>query len=61
MNGDVTTLRLALHRSGYAPIPVHGKAPPLKDWSQKIDATPDEIALWGSFTVARITLVALPG
>jgi hypothetical protein len=27
-----TALRLQLLANGYAPIPVHGKQPPLKEW-----------------------------
>jgi len=43
---DVTALRLQLRRAGFHPIPVEGKAPPMKGWSQKFDTSEDEIRLW---------------
>jgi hypothetical protein len=42
-----TDLRLQLHRNGYAPLPLIGKAPVLPKWTQtEIDAW--QIALWSS-------------
>jgi hypothetical protein len=41
-----TTLRLQLRSSGYAPVPVEGKRPSLKEWQKKADANADEIQLW---------------
>ena len=39
-------LRLHLHRNGYAPLPLIGKAPVLKNWQQKTETNAQEIALW---------------
>src|SRR5262245_39076556 len=45
--GDsLATLRLKLRRGGYHPLPVEGKAPPMKGWQDKFDTTADEIRLW---------------
>jgi len=41
-------LRLHLHRNGYAPLPLIGKAPVLKNWQQKTETNAQEIALWPS-------------
>jgi putative DNA primase/helicase len=41
-----TALRLQLLANGYAPIPVDGKRPPLKDWQMKTDPNAEEIELW---------------
>jgi hypothetical protein len=41
-----TALRLQLLANGYAPIPVDGKRPPLKDWQKKINPNAEEIELW---------------
>ena len=41
-------LRLHLHRNGYAPLPLIGKAPVLKNWQQKTDSNEGEIELWSS-------------
>jgi hypothetical protein len=38
-------IRLQLHRNGYAPLPLVGKAPVLKNW-QQINTTAREIELW---------------
>jgi hypothetical protein len=43
-----TDIRLQLHRNGYAPLPLIGKAPVLKNWQQKTETNPQEIALWSS-------------
>jgi RecA-family ATPase len=42
-----TAQRLKLLANGYAPIPVEGKRPPLKDWQKKTNANAAEIDLWG--------------
>jgi AAA domain/Bifunctional DNA primase/polymerase, N-terminal len=41
-----TAQRLELLANGYAPIPVEGKRPPLKDWQKKTNANATEIDLW---------------
>ena len=41
-----TTIRTQLHRVGYAPIPVNGKIPPLKEWEKKTETNDTEIGLW---------------
>src|SRR6516164_3647419 len=41
-----TARRLQLLANCYAPIPVDGKRPPLKDWQKKTDANAEEIELW---------------
>src|SRR6516225_4779145 len=41
-------LRLHLHRNGYCPLPLIGKAPVLKNWQQKTDTNESEIELWSS-------------
>jgi hypothetical protein len=43
-----TDVRLTLHQNGYAPLPLNGKAPPLKNWQQKLETNSAEIDLWGS-------------
>jgi hypothetical protein len=42
----ITKLRLKLRENGYAPLPLSGKVPPMDNWTEKTDSTPDEIALW---------------
>ena len=41
-------LRLHLHRNGYCPLPLIGKAPVLNNWQQKTDSNESEIELWSS-------------
>jgi hypothetical protein len=41
-----TALRLKLLANGYAPLPIEGKRPPLKNWQKKINANAAEIELW---------------
>jgi hypothetical protein len=41
-----TALRLRLLANGYAPLPIEGKRPLLKDWQKKTDANVAEIELW---------------
>ena len=41
-----TALRLKLLTNGYAPLPIEGKRPPLKDWQKKTSTNAAEIALW---------------
>jgi hypothetical protein len=41
-----TARRLALLANGYAPLPIQGKRPPLKNWQKKTDANAAEIELW---------------
>ena len=41
-----TGQRLKLLANGYAPLPIEGKRPPLKNWQKKIDANAAEIELW---------------
>jgi hypothetical protein len=43
---NATSLRLQLHRAGYSPIPVEGKAPAPRAWQQIVNSNPEEIALW---------------
>ena len=37
---------MQLRRAGYAPLPVNGKIPPLKEWEKKIETNDTEIGLW---------------
>jgi bifunctional DNA primase/polymerase-like protein len=41
-----TARRLALLASGYAPLPIEGKRPPLNDWQKKTATKVAEIELW---------------
>jgi len=41
-----TALRLQLWANGYAPLPIEGKRPPLKDWQKKTTTNAQEIELW---------------
>ena len=41
-----TARRLRLLENGYAPLPIEGKRPPLKDWQKKTDTNAAEIELW---------------
>jgi hypothetical protein len=43
---EATAVRTQLHRAGYAPIPLDGKRPQLKDWTAKTATTEAEIGLW---------------
>jgi hypothetical protein len=43
---DVTALRLQLRAAGFSPLPTEGKAPPMNGWTDKLDASDDEIRLW---------------
>jgi hypothetical protein len=53
---SATELRLGLHRSGYSPLPIMGKAPPLKNWQDKLESSPAEIEIWGkTFAYAEST------
>src|SRR6266850_5235063 len=54
---DIIALRLALRRTGFAPIPLFGKEPPaygknnkrkgLSGWQRLQEVTPEEIEMWG--------------
>jgi hypothetical protein len=44
---DPTERRLRLREAGFSPVPVQGKAPPLKSWQDKLDSDAEEITLWG--------------
>jgi 8-oxo-dGTP pyrophosphatase MutT (NUDIX family) len=41
-----TARRLALLANGYAPLPIEGKRPPLKDWQKKTAVSEAEIEFW---------------
>jgi Bifunctional DNA primase/polymerase, N-terminal len=41
-----TRRRLKLLANGYAPLPIEGKRPPLKDWQNKTATNAAEIKLW---------------
>jgi hypothetical protein len=41
-----TARRLRLLENGYAPLPIEGKRPPLKDWQKKTATNAAEIELW---------------
>jgi AAA domain/Bifunctional DNA primase/polymerase, N-terminal len=41
-----TAQRLKLLANGYAPLPIEGKRPPLKNWQKKTAANAAEIELW---------------
>jgi hypothetical protein len=43
-----TAQRLKLLANGYAPLPIDGKRPPLKDWQKKTVTNTTEIELWGT-------------
>jgi hypothetical protein len=45
---DQLDVRLQLHRNGYAPLPLVGKACYLKQWETKTDTSADEIRRWPS-------------
>jgi hypothetical protein len=48
--------RKRLLHAGYAPLPVNGKSPPLKAWSEKTQTNDGEIDLWSQlFPAARST------
>src|SRR5262249_7677060 len=48
--------RRQLLHAGYAPLPVIGKIPPLKEWQQKTKTNDEEIDLWSKlFPDARST------
>ena len=42
---NISLLRCSLRAAGYAPLPIQGKRPPMKDWSQ-LAATDADIAAW---------------
>jgi hypothetical protein len=42
-----TEYRLHLRRAGFAPLPLNGKRPTLKEWTAKGNTNDDEIRLWG--------------
>jgi hypothetical protein len=42
----ILSLRLCLKAGGYAPIPVNGKRPPMKGWSELGGASADDIRAW---------------
>src|SRR5262249_20344480 len=42
---DRLSLRRNLKTSGFTPIPINGKRPPMEQWS-KLQATEEEIAVW---------------
>jgi hypothetical protein len=44
---EATQQRLSLRGAGYSPLPIQGKAPPLKGWQDKLESNADEIELWG--------------
>src|SRR5262245_34740007 len=41
-----TQLRLRLHKAGFSPIPVSGKAPSLPGWQKMFDTNDATIELW---------------
>jgi hypothetical protein len=41
-----TALRLKLLANGYAPLPIEGKRPPLKEWQKKTTTNAAEIEFW---------------
>ena len=41
-----TVLRHTLLDTGYAPIPINGKIPPLEEWQKKLDVSHQEIISW---------------
>jgi hypothetical protein len=43
---DFTQYRLQLCRNGYAPIPVVGKIPPMKEWEKRTDTSEGDIEIW---------------
>jgi len=47
VNGPAA-LRKQLRRTGFVPLPVIGKAPPLEGWSLKTETNDGEIDLWSS-------------
>jgi hypothetical protein len=43
---SISTTRLKLFENGYAPIPVKGKIPALKEWQKRTDTNPEEFKVW---------------
>jgi hypothetical protein len=43
---DQLEVRLQLHRCGYSPLPLIGKAPVFKNWPQRTDTSEREIQRW---------------
>ena len=42
-----TEIRMSLRKSGYAPLPLFGKAPSmLKNWQDRLNSNDEEIAMW---------------
>jgi hypothetical protein len=41
-----TALRCNLKASGFPPLPINGKRPPMKDWSALLEASEDVIKTW---------------
>jgi hypothetical protein len=56
-----TDIRLQMHRNGYAPLPLIGKAPVLKNWQQKTETNASEIELWPSICPGANDTGALTG
>jgi hypothetical protein len=46
VKSDLTSRRRLLKLTGYAPIPLIGKSPNLKEWQRKLDVPFDEIERW---------------
>ena len=44
---DVLAKRAKLLRAGYAPLPLHGKIPPLKRWQKIESISYEQIEMWG--------------
>jgi Bifunctional DNA primase/polymerase, N-terminal len=52
----ILAFRLNLKASGYSPLPINGKRPPMDGWSKLVEATADDIRSWEkSFPYAAST------
>src|SRR5258707_2520077 len=43
---SASEVRLKLRKRGFAPIPVSGKVPPLKEWGKRADTSDGDIEIW---------------
>src|SRR4051812_48236314 len=50
--------RRKLRHAGFMPIPVNGKAPAIKDWQTKTNASDNEIESWSALNTGLLTSLA---
>jgi hypothetical protein len=56
---EVTELRHQLCAAGFVPLPLMGKAPVLKGWQKRTDASPGDIEIWEKLFPAALNTGAL--